>query len=954
MATLEGTVDHVVYANDETHYAVARIRPVAGGDLPLFGERAPTIVGTLPGIAEGQELTLQGDWVNDPRYGRQFRVQSFELRIPGTVEGIEAYLSSGLIKGVGPVMAHRLVETFGEQTLEVIARSPDRLLEVDGIGEGRATEIRRSFEAQSTVQNVMIFLHSHGITSAYATRIYKTYGDRAVEVVRGDPYRLADEVVGIGFKIADAIAARVGIDRHSPRRAEAGIVYVLGKASDDGHLFCEREVLLTRAEAELDIPRDVLEAVLPVLVMERRIVLEPLDDGATAVYPTWLFEAESRLAQSIAVLAMGSYDLAYEDASRLVARAEETLDLTLAEPQRQAVEAVLERKVVVITGGPGTGKTTILRGVVHVLIEQGLHVALCAPTGRAAKRLHEATGARAMTVHRLLEWSPRAHAFQRNEDEPLSADAVIVDEASMLDVPLADALVAAIPAHARLVLVGDIDQLPPVGPGSVLADIIRSDVATVIRLSHIFRQGARSAIVTNAHRINHGELPEPSEPGPDGAGDFHIIYKEDPHSILDVMERLLTRRIPEAFGLDAVDDIQILTPMHRSELGSEKINERFQALLNPTGTEIRRGGKLIRTGDKVMQIRNNYDKDVFNGDLGRVRSVDASSGEVVIRFEDRDVLYETSDLDEITLAYAVSVHKCVHGDTLVWTPGGLVPIRTLYPSDAEGDEVPISAIVHDGSRWSRADRAFRLPRQATWAFRTAHGFGLEGSERHPVAALDGAGAWVWKHLPDVVEGDRVAVVVGNELAEPARREVLDRLEAELANSAAAFTEDSGYTFRDRATAAWVHVALTGFGVLARREGTSIDVDRAAVARLRYAGLPAVRWVSDEVVAVGSGEAELYDIRVPSSERFVSGGILSHNSQGSEYPAVVLPLHTQHYMMLQRNLLYTAVTRGRKLVVVVGSKKALGLAVRRSEQATRASLLSDRIRRVMQAEGPYRG
>lgn len=728
MATLEGTVDHVVYSNDETHYAVAHVRPIQGKDLPLFLDTV-TVVGTIPAVAPGQDLRLEGDWVTDPRYGRQFKVRSFELRVPATVEGIEAYLASGLIKGVGPVMARRMVETFGEQTLAVIATEPERLLEVDGIGEARVREIRSSFEAHASVQAVMVTLHSVGISSAYASRIVRTYGDRAVEIVRHDPYRLADDVIGIGFKIADAIASRVGIDRHSPRRAEAGIVYVLSRMTEDGHLFCEREALLGRAAQELDIPREVLESVFPVLVAEGRIVLEPLpgvdgEDAAIGVYPARLFEAERRLAHGIAVLSLGRYAVVPEDSARLVRQAEGALGLELAELQREAVAAVLERKVVVITGGPGTGKTTILRAVVHVLVEQALRVALCAPTGRAAKRLTEATGARAMTVHRLLEWSPRVSAFQRNEDDPLSADAVIVDESSMLDVPLADALVAAVPAHARLVLVGDIDQLPPVGPGAVLQEIIASGVATVIRLEQVFRQGAESAIVTNAHRINHGELPESSLPGPEGAGDFHVIEKDDPEAVLDVIERLLTRRIPTAFGLDPVDDVQILCPMHRGDLGAERLNQRFQALLNPEGPEIRRGGRVVRQGDKVMQIRNNYDKDVFNGDVGRVTRVDPDAGEVVVRFDEREVLYEAPNLDELVLAYAVSVHK---------------------------------------------------------------------------------------------------------------------------------------------------------------------------------------------------------------------------SQGSEYPAVILPLHTQHYMMLQRNLLYTAVTRGRQLVVVVGPKRALKIAVERQDQSIRATLLAVRIR-----------
>ena len=722
MATLEGTVDHVVYASDETHYAVAHLRPHRSEALPLFLDTV-TIVGTMPAIAPGQDLRLEGDWVTDPRYGRQFRVRMCEVRVPATVEGIEAYLASGLIKGVGPIMARRLVDTFGAETLEIIATDPERLLEVDGIGDARVREIRRSFAEHSSIQTIMVYLHSVGISSAYASRIVRTYGDLAIDVVRTDPYRLADDVLGIGFKIADAIAARVGIDRHSPRRAEAGIVYVLSRMTEDGHLFCEREALLGRAAEELDIPRDVLEAVFPVLAAEGRVVLEPLDEGAgTAVYPARLYEAERRLAHALAVLSLGMYDVPPEDAGRLVANAEKALGIELAPQQRQAVRAVLERKIVVITGGPGTGKTTILRGVVNALIEQGLRVALCAPTGRAAKRLSEATGSRASTVHRLLEWSPRASAFQRNEDEPISADAVIVDESSMLDTTLADALVVAIPAHARLVMVGDVDQLPPVGPGKVLEDIIASGVATVIRLDQVFRQGARSAIVLAAHAINRGEVPEGTPS--DGGGDFHVIDKDEPDAVLDVLERVVTRRIPQAFGLDPVDDVQILTPMHRGELGAERLNQMFQALLNPDGREIKRGSRVLREGDKVMQIRNNYDKDVYNGDVGRVVRADADAGELVVRFDEREVLYEAPDIDELVLAYAVTVHK---------------------------------------------------------------------------------------------------------------------------------------------------------------------------------------------------------------------------SQGSEYPAVVLPLHTQHYMMLQRNLLYTGVTRGRQLVVVVGPRRALAIAVSRQDQAERATRLAQRIR-----------
>ena len=651
MATVEGTVERVVFTNEETHFSVLRV--LAGDGTGLRAQ--VTAVGVFPAVHPGMILVMEGGWESDSRFGRQFRATGHHIKPPFTPEGIERYLASGMIKGIGKVTAARLVAAFGAATLEVIDKAPERLREVEGIGARRARDIRDGWENHKGIRDIMVFLASHGVSPGLAVRIHKRYGRDAVSVVQADPYRLADEVFGVGFKTADSIAQQVGIARDDPRRAEAGLAHVVGLAAGEGHLYVERSQLFTMASEALDIDVELLEERLPHLERADRVVTESLPEGGVAVYSAPLHAAEVSLAESACALSAIRARQPDRDAGRLVEEVESELGLVMAREQRAAVMAALQEKLVVITGGPGTGKTTIVRAIHRAHVQLGRRIALAAPTGRASRRLGEATGAAAKTIHRLLEFSPRSQVFERNAENPLHADLVVIDEASMLDVPLADSLLQAVPPDAQLVLVGDVDQLPPVGPWNFLHDVIESGSARVVRLTEIFRQGQESLIVLNAHRIHAGEWPESGQPG--SGADFFFIPRETPEAIADPLEQVVLKRVAPAFGLDPRRDVQILTPMRRGELGAQRLNERFQASLNPGGSEVSRAGRTLRSGDKVMQIRNNYDKEVFNGDVGRVMRVDVDASEVHVQFDERMLLYEPSELDELVLAYAITVHK---------------------------------------------------------------------------------------------------------------------------------------------------------------------------------------------------------------------------------------------------------------------------------------------------------
>jgi len=725
--TIEGVVERVVYSNEENAWSVVR--------LLIRGKGQATVVGNLLGVQPGESLRLTGRWVTDRKYGRQFQAESYLTVKPSTFVGIEKYLGSGLVRGIGATMARRLVKHFGLETLEVIDRAPGRLTEVEGIGPVRAERIREAWDEQREIKDVMIFLQSHGVSTAHAIKIYKLYGAEAIAAVRNDPYRLAREVFGIGFLTADRIARHLGIPADSPQRARAGVLRTLSQATDSGHVYRPRTRLVADAAELLEIAPGVVEEAVAELLAEGELVAVPIPgagDGE-AVYLKPLEVAERGVAELFLALA-GAPPRDFEiDVPRALQWFEAREKLELADQQRAALERALTAKVLVLTGGPGTGKTTLVRGIVEILSKKGVRIELAAPTGRAAKRLGEATGREARTVHRLLEWNPHERRFVRGPEEPLACDLLVVDEASMLDVTLTYQILKAMPSPARLILVGDVDQLPSIGAGRVLGDLIDSGALEVVRLTEIFRQARESLIVVNAHRLRDGRPPilHPD----DASSDFYFFERDDPEAILATVKTLIEKRVPKSFGLDAMEDIQLLTPMRRGLLGTANLNAELQQLLNPDGREIPQPGHLLRVGDRVMQRRNNYDLEVWNGEIGRVEAYDEVEKHARVHLEGRDVHYDLSQLDELTLAYACSIHK---------------------------------------------------------------------------------------------------------------------------------------------------------------------------------------------------------------------------SQGSEYPAVVIPLHTQHYNLLQRNLLYTAVTRGRLLVIVVGSRRALNLAIQNLSSTHRATLLAERLRGEVGNPSPVAG
>ncbi len=678
---LEGTLERIVYANPESAWSVVRL--AVAGEVELV-----TAVGNLLAVQPGESLRLSGAWEKDARYGRQFRVASYQTITPATVVGIERYLGSGLIRGIGKELARRLVARFGLATLEVIDQSPERVAEVRGIGAKRSREIQRAFREQRGIQELMVFLQAHGVPTGLAIKIHKRYGEDAMAVVRATPYRLAAEVFGIGFASADRIAASLGLPKDAPQRLEAGVLHLLAEAAGAGHLFLPRRALVEAAVALLGVEAAPVEAAAAALAATGEVVVEtaadprfqgeataeplsntePLSNPEAAVYLPALHAAESEIAARLAALARQPPPPLQLDVEKALAWVEQRERIALAPEQREAVRLGLTRKVLVVTGGPGTGKTTLVRGIVAVLERKGLRVLLAAPTGRAAKRLAEATGREAATLHRLLEWNARSHAFERGRERPLEGDLLIVDEASMLDAPLAAQVLRAVPDTARLILVGDVDQLPSVGPGRVLADLIRSGAVEVARLTAIFRQAERSLIVANAHRVQRGDMPLLAPPAGEDP-DFFFLERETPEEVLETLRELVAHRIPQRFGFDPVEAVQVLTPMNRGLLGTANLNRELRELLNPGPP-----APGLRAGDKVMQIRNDYDLEVFNGDLGRVVAVAAEGQGVEVSFDGRRVGYDAAALDELVLAYACSIHKSQGSEY----PCVVVPLHTQH------------------------------------------------------------------------------------------------------------------------------------------------------------------------------------------------------------------------------------------------------------------------------------
>ncbi len=713
---IAGIIERITYHNPENGFAVLQVQVKGKRDLVA-------VVGSVTAVTEGEHLEATGDWVVDRKFGRQFKAAEIRTAPPTTAAGIERYLASGAIRGIGASLAAKIVGRYQQQTLEMLDQYPDFLLHLGGIGRKRLKMIRESWEEQREVRRIMIFLADHGIGSARATRIFRTYGQEAIAKIKENPYRLADDIRGIGFKTADELAAKLGIDRNSPYRARAAVRYTLHELADEGHCGYPEPRVIEKTTELVSIDPKVVEEAVAYAVGEGSVVRETITEEPW-LYLAGLHRAEVGLAKSIRrLLSARKHPLPKIDVEKAIAWVGHHLKIELAEGQKEAVRQACGRKLLVITGGPGVGKTTVVRSILEIFSTKKLKCVLAAPTGRAAKRLAETTDRTAKTVHRLLEFDPISGEFNRNQDNPLEGDLFVLDETSMVDISLGHQFFRAVPPEACVVLVGDVDQLPSVGPGTVLADIIASNVVPVVRLTEIFRQAAGSRIVSAAHAINRGEAPDIESP--EGLSDFYFIESEEPEAIQDLIVRLVRERIPARFQFDPLRDIQVLSPMNRTALGSRNLNEILQAALNPPGgqAELERFGWTFRVGDRVIQTENDYQREVFNGDLGMVTKIDQDKQEMIVSFDGRPVAYDFSDLDALSLAYVLSIHK---------------------------------------------------------------------------------------------------------------------------------------------------------------------------------------------------------------------------SQGSEYPCVVIPLHTQHFVMLQRNLLYTAVTRGKKLVVLVGTKKALGLAVRRQDTRRRCTALRQRL------------
>ncbi len=714
--TLTGFIERVTYHNPENGFAVVKI--VVKGRQDLV-----TVVGSTTSVSVGEHLEATGKWVVDREHGQQFKADELKTTHPASAEGIEKYLASGAIRSIGPKLAAKIVSVHKERTLEVFENTPDFLLYIKGIGKERVKRIRQSWQEQKEVRKIMLFLAEHGISSGRAVRIYRTYGQESIAKIKENPYRLADDIRGIGFKTADELAAKMGIDRNSPYRARAAVQHTLQELASQGHVGYPEPGVVEHTTKLVEIDRKIVEEAVRTAVAEKAVVRESTD-GELWLYLTALHRAEVGLAQSVHRIGSASpHPMPVIDVEKAIAWVEGKLGIKLAARQQEAIRQACQQKMLVITGGPGVGKTTLVRSILEIFTAKGLKCVLAAPTGRAAKRMAEMTERTAKTIHRLLEFDPATGEFKRNQQNPLKGDLFVLDEVSMVDVVLGHQFLRAVPSNACVILVGDVDQLPSVGPGSVLADLISSGVVPVVRLTEIFRQAAESEIVTAAYAINQGRMPDLK--APEGLTDFYFIEAQEPEAIQDLIVRLVKERIPARFGFDPKTDIQVLSPMNRSLLGARNLNQVLQTALNPGdgGPEVQRFGWTFRIGDRAIQTENDYNRDVFNGDLGVIEKINRIEQDMVVSFEGRQVEYDFGDLDELALAYVLSIHK---------------------------------------------------------------------------------------------------------------------------------------------------------------------------------------------------------------------------SQGSEFPCVVIPLHTQHYMMLQRNLLYTAVTRGKKLVILVGTKKALGMAVRRQDTSQRYTALRGRL------------
>lgn len=644
---IEGTVHSIVFHNEENGYTIMQVATENEGTL--------TVLGNIPAVVEGELVRARGQWRKDRKFGRQFEASQIQAVAPNTSDGIRRFLASGLIDGIGKTYAKRIVEKFGTDTFRIIEEESQRLEEVSGIGKGRRLTIKDSWKRQKSVRDIMIFLHEHGLSTARAVRLFKTYGQDTVGILRADPYRLAREISGVGFKTADEIARKMGQAVDSPKRLEAGIQYVLDEAEHQGHCALPRTELIERSVETLGSPEEAVVLILDQMILDTRLVAESQGEE-TLIFPKELFEAEQLVAGAIHALSSKASTLPAIDAESAIEWFERHNTMSLGEEQASAVIEAARHRFFVITGGPGVGKTTIMNAVLQILTSKKVKPVLCAPTGRAARQLAESTGEEAGTIHRTLEYQPQA-GFMRNRGNPLEGDFFIIDEASMIDIRLMAQVMSAIPETGNVLLVGDVDQLPSVGPGSVLRDIIESGTVPVARLTRIYRQAAASDIVVASHEVNLGNLP-PLGNGADS--DFFFIERNQPEEVLSTLKQLIRERIPEKFKLDSRDEIQVLTPMNRQSLGTKELNARLQESLNPPTLgkfEIERFGNTFRVGDKVIQTRNNYEKEVFNGDIGHIAEITTEPVTIYVMFAGQSVSYEPGELDELQLAYAITIHK---------------------------------------------------------------------------------------------------------------------------------------------------------------------------------------------------------------------------------------------------------------------------------------------------------
>ncbi len=669
-STLEGELERITYSNPETHYTIAKLKTSKTHNMV-------TIVGSMPAVKPGQFLKIEGIWETHPKYGQQFKIASYEETLPATISGIKKYLASGIVKGIGPSTAHRMISCFGAKTFEIIEKNPERLVEVDGVGPAKAALIGDAWKNNHAARGVMQLLQNSGVKTAYCAKILKTYGADAVNIIRNDPYRLATDIPGIGFYFADRIALTLGVSRDDTQRVRACIIHVIQQFINEGHVFIFENQLVVQCADLFSLEADITRYSIEKLSADGELVIENAPDTSEnkIVYLKEIHQAETGISNRIKALLSVPVIPPSIDADRISKEVQKKLAIALSREQIDVLEKILSHRVVIITGGPGTGKTTLIRSVNAIFEALGKRVLLAAPTGRAARRLSEVTRRDAKTIHRLLGVNFKDGLFDKNRDNPLDADAVIIDEASMVDTLLMFYLINAVPMTAALILVGDVFQLPSIGPGNVLSDMIKSARTPIFYLKKIFRQAHKSPIVFNAHRIRQGEFPvfKPLDPT-EGLSEFYFIEQDDPNTVVTTILELCTKTIPERFNFDPVHDVQILTPMHKGVIGTTHLNQVLQEVLNPNPVIIETRGSTFKIGDKVMHLKNNYQKEVFNGDIGTIRTVDVKENIFSVDFYGRTVSYDFTEMDDISLAYAISVHKSQGSEY----PAVILPIMTQH------------------------------------------------------------------------------------------------------------------------------------------------------------------------------------------------------------------------------------------------------------------------------------